>query len=355
MLLSLENHLLAIEEYLPTTLVSSSALSSIRKIACELPPVKMAGFECGLEEIAADADFLVCVDRALDTLTGRNESVTLNDSVITSLPLQRLRTFCRARSESALLQQIRNIWLEFDRSCHGVPTSRPSVFFGIDRTRSHQRAAEAGLTLLRGSPLPADLTHTLSHCFGALPTNARVFQVGMMLSRKTTPVRLCVGGLTLDQLSGYLSAIGWSGSMDDLTDVLEALSHPLQALAVDLDVDGDVGPRLGIECYVGGEYSLVNVHPNWELFLERLVELGLCLPSKRDALLAWPGYSFRDAILPSIFLRGINHVKLVWEPPGRVSAKAYLSFVHAWRGSIPEVPRQTGGTSSRIGDTVARH
>ena len=355
MLLSLEDYLLAIEEHLPTTLVCSTALSNIRAIARELPPVKMAGFECGLEEIAADADFLVCVDGALDTLTGRNASVTLNDSVISSPPWQRLRTFCRARSESALLQQIKNIWLEFDRSCHGVPILRPSVFFGIDRTGNHQRAADAGLTLLGGCPLPAQLTHTLSLCFGTLPTNARVFQVGMMLSRKSTPVRLCVGGLALDQLLGYLSAIGWSGSMDDLTDVLEALPHPLQALAVDLDVGSDVGPRLGIECYVGREYSLVNVHPNWELFLEQLVELGLCLPSKRDALLAWPGYAFRDAVLPSLFLRGINHVKVVWEPPGRVYAKAYLSFVHAWRGSIPEVPRQTGETPSRLGDTVAHH
>jgi hypothetical protein len=351
MLLSLENYLLAIEEHLPTALVSSTALSNIRTIARELPPVKMAGFECGLEEIAADADFLVCVDGALDTLTGRNASVKLNNSVVTSPPWQRLRTFCQARSESALLQQISNIWVEFDRSCHSVPILRPSVFFGIDRTKNHQRAAEAGLRLLRGSPLPAQLTRTLSLCFGALPTTARVFQVGMMLSRKTTPVRLCVGGLERGQLLGYLSAVGWPGSMDDLSDVLGSLSHPLQALAVDLDVDGDVGPRLGIECYVGREYSLVNVHPNWELFLKQLVALGLCLPSKRDALLAWPGYAFREAVLPSLFLRGINHVKVVWEPPGLVYAKAYLSFVHAWRGSITEVSRQTGETPSRVGDT----
>jgi len=351
MLLSLENYLLAIEEHLPTALVSSTALSNIRTIARELPPVKVAGFECSLEEIGADADFLVCVDGAIDTLTGRNASVKLNDSVVTSPPWQRLLTFCQARSESAALQQIKNIWLEFDTSRHSVPILRPSVFFGIHRPKNYQRVAEAGLRLLRGSALPAQLTHTLSLCFGALPTNTSVFQVGMMLSRQTTPVRLCVGGLARDQLLGYLSDIGWSGSMDDLTDVLGALSHPLQALAVDLDVDGDVGPRLGIECYVGQEYSLVNVFPNWELFLNQLVGLGLCLPSKRDALLAWPGYAFREAVLPSLFLRGINHVKIVWEPPGLVYAKAYLSFVHAWRGSITEMSRQTGEASRRVSET----
>src|SRR5215213_1169515 len=335
MILSLDNYLAAIEEHLPTVLVSSAALSDIRRIARELPPVRSACFERPLGEVSMETDFSVCADGALDTLAGRNSSVMLNNMIVTSPPWQQFRKFCEGWSDSALLRQISNIWLEFDRSRHTVPISKPSVFFGVHRIKDRQRLAEAGVRRLRGGSLPGQLAHALSLCFSALPENANVFQVGVMLSRKNTPIRLCVLGIARDQLLDYLLAIGWSGSIDDVEHILHSISQHLPCLAVDFDLDSGVdgvGPRLGIECYMGREYQLVKVHPNWELLLKQLVRLGLCLPSERDALLTWPGYGFRDVILPSVFFRGLNHVKVVWEPPGFVYAKAYLVFLHAWRG-----------------------
>jgi len=280
-------------------------------------------------------------------LAGRNASAKLDSTIVTSPPWQRFRTFCESWSDSALLRQTSNVWLEFDRSRHSVPVLRPSVFFGVHRAKDSQRLAEAGVNLLRGGSLPAHLAHALSHCFSALPTNARVFQVGVMLSRKNTPVRLCVIGLTRDQLLDYLLAVGWPGSTKNVQDILHSVSyHHLLAVTFDLDSGvGGVGPRLGIECHMGREYRLVNVYPKWQVFLEQLVRVGLCLPSERDALLRWPGYTVRDVILPSLFFRGLNHVKVVWEPPGFVYAKAYLIFVHAWRAPTAEVPKRTSKCS----------
>jgi hypothetical protein len=335
MILSLDNYLAAIEEHLPTVLVSSAALSDIRAIARELPPVRSACFECPLGEVGVETDFSVCADGALDALAGRSASAMLNNTIVTSPPWQRFRAFCEGWSASALLRQTSNIWLEFDRSCHTVPILRPSVFFGVHRIHDRQRLAEAGVRLLRGGPLPGQLGHVLSLCFKALPTNARVFQVAVMLSRKNVPVRLCVIGLARDQLLDYLLAIGWPGSIEDVEHILQSISRYLPVLSVAFDLDSGVdcvGPRLGIECYMGREYQLMNVFPKWEQFLKQLVSLGLCLPSERDALLTWPGYAFRDVIFPSVFFRGLNHVKVVWEPPGFVYAKAYLVFLHVWRG-----------------------
>jgi hypothetical protein len=335
MILSLENYLAAIEEHLPTVLVSSAALSDIRRIARELPPVRSGCFECPLGEVGVETDFSVCADGALNTLAGRNASAMLNNTIVTSPPWQRFRAFCEGWSDSALPRQISNIWLEFDRSRHTVPILRPSVFFGVHRIKDRQRLAEAGVRLLRGGPLPAQLAQALSLCFSALPKNARVFQVGVLLSRKNTPVRLCVLGIARDQLLDYLLAIGWPGSIEDVEHILHSISQYVPLLAVNFDLDSSVdgvGPRLGIEYYMGREYQLVNVYPNWELFLKQLVRVGLCLPRERDALLTWPGYAFRDVILPSAFFRGLNHVKVVWEPPGFVYAKAYLVFLHVWRG-----------------------
>jgi hypothetical protein len=335
MILSLENYLAAIDEHLPSVLVSSAALSDIRAIARELPPVRTACFECPLGEVGVETDFSVCADGALDALGGRSASAKLNNTIVTSPPWQRFRAFCESWSASALLRQTSNIWLEFDRSRHTVPILKPSVFFGVHRIKDRQRLAEAGVRLLRGGLLPEQLAHALSLSFRALPENANVFQVGVMLSRKNTPVRLCVLGIAPDQLLDYLLAIGWSGSIEDVEHILHSISQYLPCLAVDFDLDSGVNgvaPRLGIECYMGREYQLVKVHPNWELLLKQLVKLGLCLPSERDALLTWPGYTFRDVILPSVFFRGLNHVKVVWEPPGFVYAKAYLVFLHVWRG-----------------------
>ena len=320
---------------MPSVLVSPAALSDIRSMGRELPPVSSACFECPLGQVGGEIDFSMCVDGAIDTLAGRNAFAKLNKTIVTSPPWRRFRAFCEGWTDSAFLRQIRNVWLEFDRSRHSVPVARPSVFFGVHRIRDRQKLGEAGLRLLVGGPLPAELTNALSYCFGALPPNARVFQVGVMFSRKDTPIRLCIIGITQDQLLDYLSSIGWPGSLQDVESVLRSLPQNIRILAVDYDLDssvGHVGPRLGIECYMGREYSLVNVYPDWELFLEQLVGLGLCLPDERDALLAWPGYELRRIILPSIFYRGVNHVKVVWEPPGFVYAKAYLVFLHRWGG-----------------------
>lgn len=341
MFLSLEDYLAQVEDHLPSVLVSPAALLDIRSMGRELPPARSACFECPLGQVGGETDFSMCVDGAIHTLARRNAFAKLNTSSVNSPPWQRFRAFCDSWSDSAFLRQIRNVWLEFDRSRHPMPVDRPNVFFGVHRTRNRQELGVAGLRVLQGGPLPAELTNAISFCFGTLPPDARVFQVGVMFSRKDTPIRLCVIGITREQLLDYLSSIGWPGSLQDVEGILRSLPQNVRVLAADFDLDGStgqVGPRLGIECYMGREYSLVNVYPDWERFLEQLVGLELCLPDERDALLAWPGYEPRRIILPSVIYRGVNHVKVVWEPPGSVHAKAYLVFLHRWvRGPDPGI------------------
>jgi hypothetical protein len=95
--------------------------------------------------------------------------------------------------------------------------------------------------------------------------------------------------------------------------------------------------------------------PRWRIFLEELVARGLCLPAKRDALLAYPGQSSEetdpewwpaDLIRVSRFLgqrttsalwRALHHVKIAYQP-GRadaspaLEAKAYLAVMQRWTG-----------------------
>jgi hypothetical protein len=68
-----------------------------------------------------------------------------------------------------------------------------------------------------------------------------------------------------------------------------------------------------------------------QAFLDHLVKCGLCLPERRDALLAWPGYevrTLRHELWPSWLIRRVNCVKLVHEPDREAQAKAYLLAFH---------------------------
>ena len=69
--------------------------------------------------------------------------------------------------------------------------------------------------------------------------------------------------------------------------------------------------------------------PDDTRFWDYLVETGLCLPAKRDALFDWVG-GFRlggraGAGASELFLRTISHVKLVYQPCRAPEAKVYLA------------------------------
>jgi hypothetical protein len=62
-----------------------------------------------------------------------------------------------------------------------------------------------------------------------------------------------------------------------------------------------------------------------------LVERGLCLTEKRDALIKWPGYFFERLAhveVPNVLNRSLYHVKLIYEPERALKAKAYLYLSH---------------------------
>ena len=66
----------------------------------------------------------------------------------------------------------------------------------------------------------------------------------------------------------------------------------------------------------------------WKQFFDFLVEKGLCLESKRDAILAWPGTSLIASAasdeIDSRIRRAINHVKITFSHEGSLAAKAYF-------------------------------
>jgi uncharacterized membrane protein YhhN len=101
--------------------------------------------------------------------------------------------------------------------------------------------------------------------------------------------------------------------------------------------------------FYDGERDLWKHQPpqetRWKLFFDRLVDDGLCLPSKGDALLNWPSRTpFKFPLIANLIaavktphalsvlpdgmlVTGLGHIKFSLSPTGETRAKAYFGPV----------------------------
>lgn len=146
-------------------------------------------------------------------------------------------------------------------------------------------------------------------------------------------------------MADYLIKIGWTDPTNTFFALIPSLSEFTDYILLSFDVGKRVYPRIGWE---GHLTESPQYRPQLQLFLDYLVAQELCTPSKRDALLAWNGFSqhsFAPELWPrniswgdrflgsraiSLFSRWINHIKVVYQPGKPLEAKAYLGFAHGW-------------------------
>jgi hypothetical protein len=254
-----------------------------------------------------------------------------------------------SQSDSALKRNVKCFWLEFDMPDEKSEVLIPSVFFGpekMSKTRGQDPLSQytwlvnEALPLLRGQPLSDAVKAQTLHCIKRIPQGASLFQVGTMLSRSTNDVRLYINKIHPSRIIPYLKALGWS----DVDGIFETLIADVElkadrfVLSFDVTTNG-IGPRIGLECSF--EENLYHEETRWEGLLDYLVEKGVCLAQKRDALLQYPGVQHPDDFsggvmkpfvsvsqhLDDIFsgslVRYISHVKVVYVPGRPLEAKAY--------------------------------
>ena len=377
---SFEGYLGPVAAGIAPELISPSAFADIRSVARVLPDTlayNTFGFECRLGEELPRADFLVLATASCgrESLAGLHPTSTLPDFLTADPIWKRVAGFAArwADPSSVLYYAADNVWLEFDVDGTVPDVPVPSVFFGpqangrVDTgVATHGQNAEDerativnALRLLSGVEPPPRMLQTMSDCLRALSPDESVFQVGLMMSRSTEAVRLCIRLGTVGRVAEYLSGVGWTGSEVDLRDTLEPVSGLVNYVCLDVDVGESVHPKVGLECYVGRPGSPKS-GPEWEAFLDFLLRRGLCTPDKREALLAYPGYidenaegvpwpaPLRRASLLlggrslSMFVRAIHHVKIVYRPGEPPEAKAYLAANHHWYS-----PAKAAGTARR--------
>lgn len=336
-------------------LISAEHFSYIRAIAQVLPSAMtyFFGLECPLGTPEAQGDFLVCTtteDGGPKILGDRHDYIHLPDSLKAHPVWNQVQHFGLVWGEegSTLHEKINNVWLEFD--VDGMPDAVPvpSCFFG-PRAVYSQPAAEGaayhwitrqGLQLLRNQAIPPAIERKLFQCLDQLPPEAYVFQIGTMLARKADGVRICIRDIAPDRVGDYLKQLGWVGCVAELESWLKELSALTERVDVDLDVGETIGAKIGLECYLGKQPKF---EPRWESFLNYLIDNGLCVPEKREGLLAYPGCirekDYRDiwprelnklsqllgAGYEILFFKGLHHIKVVYQSDAAPVAKAYLS------------------------------
>ncbi len=213
----------------------------------------------------------------------------------------------------------------------------------------HDRA----FPLVLGRPLPEAQKDLLVRCFDELPKGSYVFQMGTMLSREGSPLRLCVRNIPRSAVPRWLGRTGWQGNRASLSREMASLAPFVDRIDCDVDLpafSGEIGPKIGLECSLGPSPEIKD---RYARFLDFLVARGLCLPQKRDALMQYPGGNHqyeKPDLWPehlkqasalfrwsqvSVLLRSINHIKLVFQEGRVTEAKAYLSVAHTWMPRPP--------------------
>jgi hypothetical protein len=325
--------------HLHPDLVAPTALSHIQPLAQILPAASMAGFECRLGANESRVDF--------QTLLPLEES--LPEKFLTHPTWQSLQEIYRewALPNSLLHQVVEGIGLEFDIDGYSDGVTIPCIFLALKAIVSsdRDRLIETASSLVKRR-ISTQLESNLRLCADALPPDAFFSHFGAMLSRSShEALRVVVKGITPEQAIDYLRKIGWEDPSGQFSALVPTLSEFVNYIMLSFDVGKRVYPRIAWEGFLKKQPQDA---PQWQPFLDYLVARELCTPSKRDALLAWNGYSGRSSapeVWPkniswgdrflgsraiSVFSRWLNHIKVVYQPGYPLEAKAYLGFAHGW-------------------------
>ena len=333
----MEEYLKIVAPHLSPDLISPGAMDRIQLLSSILPPFSLAGLECRLGAGQSRVDFQVSI-----------LPVTLNlPQELRPDPVwQFLQDFCLewVSPTSWLLQGIKGLVLEFDLDEESASIPVPCIFWTFNPGMGSVQNLLSIIRMLPTEQISSSLESSLRLCAAAGPESARFSHLGVMLSRPTPVVRVNIRGIPEGELEDYLRQIGCGDETATLSNLLEGISDFVDYIILALDVGEKVYPRIGLECFLNKQPS---EEGHWQLFLDYLVEKGLCTPGKKDALLSWEGYSlpssepqlwpkniswgdrFLGARAVSLFTRYINHLKIVYQP-SLLEAKAYLGFIHGW-------------------------
>jgi len=316
--------------YFPSGLIGPPGLARVLAVAREFPVPAAFGFELRLGAAAAAADFFLAYTRGQEesrVLAGLHPRIDLSGRLRSHPAWQGPRTLLREwlAQENGPWETVRSMTFEFDTSAGFPGGCAPSVFFSMQGVADRLGVVRA---LAAGSGAERISLGGLERVFRLPIAAERLFQVGAMLARPSAGLRLCFALDHPETVTEFLSGIGWRGSLAGVGSLLKRVAAWGTPMALDIDVGAEIGPRVGIECFVPVA-SLEGTSSAWRGLLDRLAAAGLCLPRERDALQGWFGGHRATLLWLRTYVRRPSHVKLVYQDGRPLHAKAYVGVWEA--------------------------
>ncbi len=340
---TMEDHLAVVLPHLRPALAGPAARARISSLASHLPACPAGGFEISLTDRTDRTDFHVFVSRGVVRAPGGTE------------PHPGWEAAARfseawAAADSPFAQAVVALILEFDLDPSSATVPPPSLFCAFHPVAGEQADVVRAVTAALVGERPfADLSAALDGCLAALPPLAGINHVGAMWSRTgsgSVPfVRANLGGVEPDAIVPLVARLGWAGHAGALGGIIKGLGSVVDSIEVAWDVGAPSPTRLGLECFISD--TVARTSPGWLEVLEHMSSLATCDAAKVGALLDWPGLSRRSRSGPwprslllgdgflastaaSVFVRRINHVKVVVDGDHVTEIKAYPIFGHRW-------------------------
>ncbi|MBB3033826.1 hypothetical protein [Alteriqipengyuania lutimaris] len=288
------------------------------------------GFETRLGDRNGPTDCALNLNpAALEWLAGRTAGIAAPTGPV----WDNIRSFLELWSATSASPgaDLTRIWLEFDQA--SAPQMLPNLMFGYfpgghDPMRTREWLVDRAIPAALGTPLPdptrARLEAGLDCCGGADD-----LQIGLMSARAIPAVRLCVFDLAPEALPRLARAIGWDGDVSHVAVLVEALRPHADFVGLHFDIAHTALPRIGIEPGFTASSWARQPHrePRWQGQLDVFAAEGALVPEKRDALLEWPGHEVVTLdTRPVALLRGLSHLKLVFQGDGSTEGKAYYGI-----------------------------
>ncbi len=155
-------------------------------------------------------------------------------------------------------------------------------------------------------------------------TYGRITQVGSFLGRDKSGFRILVRIEDRQAIEEFLQAVGWSGNVAKLIEVVSSFDFEDIDFGIALDVSKDgVGQRIGLEVAARGGWFATRF-ANWQPLVNALVVNGLCRTDKARGLQRWCGYMDLFGREMFVLIKGISHFKISLRKNEPLEAKAYL-------------------------------
>jgi len=366
---------------LPPELLTESDHARLQKIAAHLPLVSGGILEVPVSDDGGPVGLGLRLVRKKDDFAHlENAGRGFKPKPAARQAWHTLKNFAAAinQSDSPLRRGMAEGWLEFDLNSKTRTLPPPGFFFKLEDPYAHpptvgtlkESGSHGSLAFIQkgleslGISLREDSLAALARCIQARNASTSLAYVGVFLGRKTPGFRLTLGNMPFSSLTAYLRKIEYAPGFHGLLPLIDIVWRRMgvETLALHLDIDGDVQPRLGIEVAMTTD---ANPAGAWSSFLEMLTYSGVITPARARAIPLWHKSFLRGQMrdtwpeaLGTKFTglyRTINHMKIIYEPGpfsqnippggsegplaaqahgGEISAKAYLAFQYASGGTM---------------------